>query len=105
MVALAMLALLFGCATMNFGLKNRLALAYNTVTAYVKQSESLYDRGRITNDQARKVRDGAHKAGLALDYASGVSKVCPSNPCTTADQLAIAERILIDLEKELKANE
>lgn len=97
--------ILFGCSTLNFGLNNRLALAYASTDAYVTQTTSLLQRGRITKGQAQQASENAKKAKAALDYASGLSTVCPSTPCTTQDQLAIAEGILLQLERDLKEKE
>lgn len=101
---LVLVAVLAACTTMNFGLKNRIAFGYASVEAYVDQAISLKKRGRLTDEQKNQVVANARKAKMALDYASGTAP-CPSTPCTPADQLQLAEGILLDLEKQLKEKE
>lgn len=91
-----------GCATMSFN--SRLALGYNSVTAYTNQAASLFQRGRITLTQAEQASKNAKQAKAALDFANG-SGVCPAEPCTKDDQLKFAENILLQLEQTLKAKE
>jgi hypothetical protein len=101
--ALFILAICVGCA-MNFGLKNRIAVGHDAVTAYTNLAISLRERQRITIEQAEQASSNAKRAKAALDFAAGFG-ACPAEPCTPADQLMVAEKILMDLEKELKAKE
>lgn len=102
--ALLMLVFAVGCANMHFGLKDRIAVGHDAVTAYTNLAISLRQRERITVKQADQASSNAKRAKAALDFAAGFG-VCPAEPCTPADQLMIAEKILLDLEKELKAKE
>lgn len=103
--ALVLVVVLAACTTMNFGIKNRIAFGYASVEAYVDQAISLKKRGRLTDEQKNIAVANARKAKAALDYAAGTSLSCPGTPCTPADQLRLAEGILLDLEKQLKEKE
>jgi hypothetical protein len=95
--------LVSACASMS--LNNRLDIAYKSVTAYSNQAYSLLSRGRITVAQAEKASNNSKRAKEALDFASGLTKACPAEPCTTDGQLKEAEAILDALEVELKDKE
>lgn len=104
-IIIGLFVLLTACSTLNFGLNNRIALGYASIGAYSDQTKSLLQRGRITKEQATQALENARNAKAALDYASGISTQCPSNPCTVPDQLMLAEGLLLNLEKQLKEKE
>lgn len=98
-----LVCLLAACATTT--LNSRIDLGYKAITAYVDQAGSLLSRGRITVSQARQVSANAKRAKQALDFAAGVGKICPAEPCTAAGQLQVAETVLLGIETDLKLKE
>lgn len=80
---------------------DKIALGYQSVSTMINEASLFYQANKITKDQFSKIIDNAQNAKNALDFASGKSLVCPSNPCTIDDQLILATSLLLQIQQVL----
>lgn len=105
MVALAMLALIVSCATMNGPqtLQDRIQYAKASVTAAYRTIDVLAQRGRITKAEGRILIDKADSAKAALSASEAA--LTAGNSGDASQALDMALKGLTALETYLKSKE
>jgi hypothetical protein len=108
---LSLLALLAGCAALGSSPEAQLARSARGIESAANLTASLYQRKKISLEQAKEFRTLLGTADSALDRASKEFFSCraaaPQAPCATnlSADLNLVSSVLLGVEETLKAKE
>lgn len=82
-------------------LSQRIAIAEGALTGFVESAATMVVTGRISKEQGKKILDIANQADVSLSLARISLKA--GNPDDALGRLRIAQQLLLEIEKMLKA--